>query len=140
MMLDTGDPVTVLAGDFTRDGSYNPAFLCDKNADGLVAAGTESDPGKRQDAATKAQAAIVGTDAVKPRLHLKVVAGIGTSATARDTHETAGREAPGLPGPQPVLKCQLPSPSRAAHRCSTLASFQYATAAAHTTTNSPAIT
>ncbi|MEU1164384.1 ABC transporter substrate-binding protein, partial [Streptomyces sp. NPDC005921] len=80
MMLDTGDPVTVLASDFTCDGSYNLAFLCDKNVDRLVAAaGTESDPGRRQDAAMKAEAAILGTDAVIPLVHLKVVTGIGTS-------------------------------------------------------------
>ncbi|MEU9406645.1 ABC transporter substrate-binding protein [Streptomyces sp. NPDC048281] len=80
MMLDTGDPVTVLAGDFTCDGSYNLAFLCDRNVDRLVAAaGAESDPGRRQDAAMKAEAAILGTDAVIPLVHLKVVTGMGTS-------------------------------------------------------------
>ncbi|MFH8804583.1 ABC transporter substrate-binding protein [Streptomyces sp. NPDC017936] len=80
MMLDTGDPVTVLAGDYTCDGSYNLSFLCDKDVDRLVTvAGAESDPGRRQDAAMKAEAAILGTDAVIPLVHLKVVAGIGTS-------------------------------------------------------------
>ncbi|MFJ8495359.1 ABC transporter substrate-binding protein [Streptomyces sp. NPDC094038] len=80
MMLDTGDPVTVLASDFACDGSYNLAFLCDRDVDRLVAAaGAESDPGRRQDAAMKAEAAILGTDAVIPLVHLKVVTGIGTS-------------------------------------------------------------
>ncbi|RMB80531.1 ABC transporter substrate-binding protein [Streptomyces shenzhenensis] len=80
VMLDTGDPVTVLASDFACAGSYNLAFLCDKNVDKLVAAaGAESDPSKRQDAAMKAEAAILGTDAVIPLVHLKVVTGIGTS-------------------------------------------------------------
>lgn len=79
-MLDTGDPVTLLASDFTCDGSYNLAFLCDKGVDKLVAtAQAESDPGKRQDAAMKAEAAILGTDAVIPLAHLKAVIGVGTS-------------------------------------------------------------
>ncbi|WP_371788820.1 ABC transporter substrate-binding protein [Streptomyces griseoaurantiacus] len=80
MMLDTGDPVTVLAGDHTCDGSYNLSFLCDKNVDTTVAAaGAAADPGKRQDAAMKAEAAILGTDAVIPLVHLKVATGIDTS-------------------------------------------------------------
>ncbi|GGN32108.1 ABC transporter substrate-binding protein [Streptomyces fuscichromogenes] len=80
MMLDTGDPVTVLAGDYTCDGSYNLSFLCDKGVDALVAAaGTKSDPAERQDAAMKAEAAILRTDAVIPLVHLKVVTGIGRS-------------------------------------------------------------
>ncbi|MCL7427222.1 ABC transporter substrate-binding protein [Streptomyces sp. YS415] len=80
MMLDTGDPVTVLAGDFACDGSYNLSFLCDKDVDQLVEkARAEADPGKRQDAAMKAEAAILGTDAVVPLVHLKVVTGLSTS-------------------------------------------------------------
>jgi peptide/nickel transport system substrate-binding protein len=80
MMLDTGDPVTVLASDYTCDGSYNLSFLCDKKVDRLVAAAkAESDPVKRQDAALKAEAAILGTDAEIPLVHLKVVTGISTS-------------------------------------------------------------
>lgn len=80
MMLDTGDPVTVLASDYTCDGSYNLSFLCDKKVDKLVAdAQAESDPGKRQDAAMRAEAAILGTDAVVPLAHLKAIVGIGTS-------------------------------------------------------------
>ncbi|QNP74906.1 ABC transporter substrate-binding protein [Streptomyces roseirectus] len=80
MMLDTGDPVTVLASDYTCGGSYNLSFLCDKTVDKLVAdAQADSDPGKRQDAAMKAEAAILGTGAVIPLAHLKAVLGIGTS-------------------------------------------------------------
>ncbi|MER7621167.1 ABC transporter substrate-binding protein [Streptomyces sp. NPDC126503] len=80
MMLDTGDPVTVLASDHTCGGSYNLSFLCDKNVDRLVAAArAESDPAKRQDAALTAEAAILKTDAEIPLVHLKVVSGISTS-------------------------------------------------------------
>ncbi|MGV9451634.1 ABC transporter substrate-binding protein [Streptomyces sp. NPDC003635] len=80
MMLDTGDPVTVLASDYTCDGTNNLSFLCDKDVDKLItAAQAESDPAQRQDAAMKAEAAILGTDAQIPLVHLKVVTGIGTS-------------------------------------------------------------
>ncbi|MEU7722065.1 ABC transporter substrate-binding protein [Streptomyces tibetensis] len=80
MMTDTGDPVTVLDSDFTCDGSYNLAFLCDRDVDRLVAtARTESDPVQRQDAAMKAEAAILGTDAVIPLVHLKAVTGVRPS-------------------------------------------------------------
>ncbi|MGW2571482.1 ABC transporter substrate-binding protein [Streptomyces sp. NPDC001537] len=90
MMLDTGDPVTVLASDYTCDGSYNLSFLCDKKIDKLVAeAQAESDPGKRQDTAMKAEAAIFGTDAVIPLGHLKAVVGIAASVegAALDPYE-----------------------------------------------------
>ncbi|MDK1342312.1 ABC transporter substrate-binding protein [Streptomyces sp. 378] len=80
MMLDTGDPVTVLASDYTCDGSNNLSFLCDKNVDKLVAAAqNESDTAERQDAALKAEAAVLGTDSVIPLVHLKLVAGIATA-------------------------------------------------------------
>ncbi|WP_425245061.1 ABC transporter substrate-binding protein [Streptomyces sp. NEAU-NA10] len=80
MMLDTGDPVTVLAGDYTCDGGYNLSFLCDKDVDRLVdAAAAEADPAERQDAAMKAEAAVLRTDAVIPLVHLKVVTGVGAS-------------------------------------------------------------
>ncbi|POX46251.1 ABC transporter substrate-binding protein [Streptomyces sp. Ru72] len=80
MMLDTGDPVSVLASDFTCHGTYSLSRLCDKNVDRLVAAAqTESDAAKRQDAAMKAEAAILGTDAVIPLVHVKAVQGIGKS-------------------------------------------------------------
>jgi peptide/nickel transport system substrate-binding protein len=79
MMLDTGDPVSVLASDFTCHGTYNLSLLCDKNVDRLVAAAqAESDTTRRQDAAMKAEAAILGTDAVIPLVHVKAV-GIGKS-------------------------------------------------------------
>jgi peptide/nickel transport system substrate-binding protein len=80
MMLDTGDPVTVLASDYTCDGSNNLSFLCDKDVDKLVAAAqAESDTAARQEAAMKAEAAVLGTDSVIPLVHLKLVAGIATS-------------------------------------------------------------
>ncbi|MET9390420.1 ABC transporter substrate-binding protein [Streptomyces sp. NPDC006624] len=80
MMLDTGDPVTVLASDYTCDGSNNLSFLCDKDVDRLVAAAqAETDPAERQTAAMKAEAAVLGTDAVIPLVHLKIATGVAAS-------------------------------------------------------------
>ncbi|WP_435613098.1 ABC transporter substrate-binding protein [Streptomyces sp. bgisy159] len=80
MLLDTGDPVTVLGSDYTCGGSYNMSFLCDKDIGELVAAArTESDTAERQDASMAVEAAVLGTDAVVPLVHLKVATGIGTS-------------------------------------------------------------
>ncbi|MFI2035298.1 ABC transporter substrate-binding protein [Streptomyces bottropensis] len=79
-LLDTGDPVSILASDFTCDGSYNLALLCDKKVDRAVAAAAkESDTAKRQQAAMNAEAAILGTDATVPLVHQKIITGVGTS-------------------------------------------------------------
>lgn len=79
-LLDTGDPVSILASDFTCDGSYNLALLCDKKVDRAVAAaGKESDTAKRQQAAMNAEAAILATDATVPLVHQKIITGVGTS-------------------------------------------------------------
>ncbi|SHH70903.1 ABC transporter substrate-binding protein [Streptomyces sp. 3214.6] len=81
-LLDTGDPVSVLASDFTCDGGYNLALLCDTAADRAVgAAQTVADTGKRQDAAMAAEAAILGTDAVVPLVHQRVITGVGTKVS-----------------------------------------------------------
>jgi len=77
-LVDTGDPVAVLASDYTCDGGFNIAQLCDKKVDQAVQraqgiAGT----GERQDAAMAAEAAILGTDAVVPLVHQRVITGIG---------------------------------------------------------------
>ncbi len=66
-LVDTGDPVAVLASDYTCDGGYNIAQLCDENVDRAVAAAERTaDDEKRQDAALAAEARILGTDAVVP--------------------------------------------------------------------------
>ncbi|MEE1833216.1 ABC transporter substrate-binding protein [Streptomyces sp. SP17KL33] len=79
-LLDTGDPVTILAGDFTCDGSYNLALLCDKKVDRAVAAAAkESDTAKRQQAAMNAEAAILATDATVPLVHQRIITGVSTS-------------------------------------------------------------
>jgi peptide/nickel transport system substrate-binding protein len=79
-MLDTGDPVSILAGDYTCDGGYNLALLCDKKVDGAVAAaGRIADTAKRQSAAMTAEAAVLGSDAVVPLVHQRIITGVGDS-------------------------------------------------------------
>ncbi|MFJ8790269.1 ABC transporter substrate-binding protein [Streptomyces sp. NPDC102462] len=79
-LLDTGDPVAVLAGDYSCDGGYNLARLCDKNVDRAVAAAeATADTAQRQTAALTAEARILGTDAVVPLVHQRVITGVGTS-------------------------------------------------------------
>ncbi|MFI1721560.1 ABC transporter substrate-binding protein [Streptomyces sp. NPDC020489] len=81
-LLDTGDPVSVLASDFTCDGSYNLALLCDQDVDKAVKkAEGITDTTRRQDAAMAAEAEILGTDAVVPLVHQRVITGIGPTVS-----------------------------------------------------------
>jgi peptide/nickel transport system substrate-binding protein len=76
-LVDTGDPVGVLASDYTCDGGYNLARLCDRKVDRAVAeADAVADTGQRQDAAMRAEAAILGTDAVVPLAHQTIISGV----------------------------------------------------------------
>ncbi|MEU8650732.1 ABC transporter substrate-binding protein [Streptomyces sp. NPDC048737] len=77
-LVDTGDPVAVLAGDHTCAGGYNLARLCDKAVDAAVAkAERAADTAERQDAVMAAEAAILRTDAVVPLVHQRVITGVG---------------------------------------------------------------
>jgi peptide/nickel transport system substrate-binding protein len=79
-LVDTGDPVAILAGDYTCHGGYNLALLCDKDVDRAVAeAERTADTVKRQDAALRAEARILGTDSVVPLVHQRVITGVGRS-------------------------------------------------------------
>ncbi|MFF4527190.1 ABC transporter substrate-binding protein [Streptomyces bluensis] len=79
-LLDTGDLVSVLASDYTCDGGYNLALLCDKAVDRAVAeAEGLSDGAKRQQAVMDAEATVLGTDAVVPLVHQRIITGVGTS-------------------------------------------------------------
>lgn len=79
-LLDTGDPVAVLASDYTCDGGYNIAQLCDKNVDQAVAEAEKiADTAKRQDAAMAAEARILGSDAVVPLVHQRIITGVADS-------------------------------------------------------------
>ncbi|MBK3638340.1 ABC transporter substrate-binding protein, partial [Streptomyces sp. MBT97] len=77
-LLDTGDPVSLLASDVTCGGGYNLALLCDKAVDRAVAkARAVAGTGERQDAVMAAEAAVLGTDAVVPLVHQRVITGVG---------------------------------------------------------------
>ncbi|MEV5872756.1 ABC transporter substrate-binding protein [Streptomyces sp. NPDC052101] len=79
-LVDTGDPVAVLASDYTCDGGYNLARLCDKGVDRAVAAAERTaGTAQRQDAAMRAEAAILGTDTVVPLVHQRVITGVGAA-------------------------------------------------------------
>ncbi|MER5177618.1 ABC transporter substrate-binding protein [Streptomyces sp. NPDC002896] len=79
-MLDTGDPVSILAADYSCDGSYNLALLCDEKADQAVArAESVADTAKRQDATMAAEAAILRTDAVVPLVHQRIITGVAAN-------------------------------------------------------------
>ncbi|GAA1670545.1 ABC transporter substrate-binding protein [Streptomyces yatensis] len=79
-MLDTGDPVSYLADDFTCDGGYNLARVCDKAVDRAVAeAGSRADDAARHRAALAAQTAVLRTDGVVPLVHQRIIHGVGAS-------------------------------------------------------------
>jgi peptide/nickel transport system substrate-binding protein len=79
-LVDTGDPVGVLASDYTCDGGFNIAQLCDRAVDRAVAtAQGTADTERRQDAALAAEAAVLGTDAVVPLVHQRVITGVGAT-------------------------------------------------------------
>ncbi|RFU85528.1 ABC transporter substrate-binding protein [Streptomyces triticagri] len=79
-MLDTGDPVSVLASDYTSKGSYNLSLLSDKKVDAAVRKAEDTaDTDKRQDATMAAEATILGTDAMVPLVHQRIVTGVGSS-------------------------------------------------------------
>ncbi|WP_327172020.1 ABC transporter substrate-binding protein [Streptomyces sp. NBC_01336] len=79
-LLDTADPVSYLASDFTCDGTFNISQLCDKRVDADVdkaAATTGTDA--RHAAAARAEADVLGTDALVPLLHERFVQGYDDS-------------------------------------------------------------
>jgi peptide/nickel transport system substrate-binding protein len=79
-LLDTGDPVAVLASDYTCDGGFNIAQLCDKGVDRAVADAEKiADTAKRQDAAMAAEARVLGSDAVVPLVHQRIITGVADS-------------------------------------------------------------
>ncbi|MFH8238377.1 ABC transporter substrate-binding protein [Streptomyces sp. NPDC018321] len=79
-LLDTGDPVAVLASDYTCDGGFNIAQLCDKGVDRAVGEAEKiADTAKRQDAAMAAEARILGSDAVVPLVHQRIITGVADS-------------------------------------------------------------
>ncbi|MGW6013559.1 ABC transporter substrate-binding protein [Streptomyces sp. NPDC055210] len=81
-MLDTGDPVSILASDHTCEGSYNLALLCDKKVDEAVSdAESVGDTAERQDAVMTAEAAVLATDAVVPLVQQRIITGVGADVS-----------------------------------------------------------
>jgi peptide/nickel transport system substrate-binding protein len=79
-LLDTGDPVALLASDYTCGGGFNIAQLCDKDVDRAVGEAEKiADTAKRQDAAMAAEARILGSDAVVPLVHQRIITGVADS-------------------------------------------------------------
>ncbi|MEJ3749798.1 ABC transporter substrate-binding protein [Actinomycetes bacterium KLBMP 9797] len=77
-MLDSGDPVAYLASDFTCQGGFNLAQLCDPAVDQAIAsAAAEADLTKRRGLILAAEKAVLETDAAVPLLHERVVQGNG---------------------------------------------------------------
>ncbi|NEC01413.1 ABC transporter substrate-binding protein [Streptomyces anulatus] len=75
-LLDTADPVSYLASDFTCDGSFNITQLCATPVDTAVdKAAALADTEARHRAEMTAEAAILGSDALVPLVHERFVQG-----------------------------------------------------------------
>ncbi|MFI1933117.1 ABC transporter substrate-binding protein [Streptomyces sp. NPDC020330] len=75
-LLDTADPVSYLASDFTCDGSFNITQLCAPPVDAAVdKAAALADTDARHRAEMAAEAAILGSDALVPLVHERFVQG-----------------------------------------------------------------
>ncbi|WP_228182412.1 ABC transporter substrate-binding protein [Streptomyces anulatus] len=75
-LLDTADPVSYLASDFTCDGSFNITQLCAAPVDTAVdKAAALADTEARHRAEMTAEAAILGSDALVPLVHERFVQG-----------------------------------------------------------------
>ncbi|UOQ59319.1 ABC transporter substrate-binding protein [Leucobacter rhizosphaerae] len=84
-LLDTGDPLSFFAQDFTCEGGNNVSRLCDPAVDALVAEGQTLPLGEdRQKATLAAEEAILQLDAAIPLVHDRVVQGeAGTFADVK---------------------------------------------------------
>ncbi|WP_158839407.1 ABC transporter substrate-binding protein [Saccharothrix deserti] len=89
-VLDSGDPVAYLQSDFTCEGSFNIAQLCDGDVDAAVKKASATEAGdQRRAAILAAEAAVLKTDAAIPMLHERVIQGDATSVVdaAKDPRE-----------------------------------------------------
>ncbi|MGP2439263.1 ABC transporter substrate-binding protein [Streptomyces sp. JW3] len=89
-LLDTGDPVSVLASDYTCDGDFNIAQLCDQDVDAAVGKAEQAtDTDERRAAAMAAEARVLGTDAVLPLVHQRIITGVadGVQGAVLDPYE-----------------------------------------------------
>ncbi|MET4098526.1 peptide/nickel transport system substrate-binding protein [Agrococcus sp. UYP10] len=75
-LLDTGDPLFFMLQDFTCDGGYNIAQMCDPGVDRVVGDGMQLDVGEeRRQATMDAEAAILQANGAVPLVHPLVVQG-----------------------------------------------------------------
>ncbi|MEW2067015.1 ABC transporter substrate-binding protein [Streptomyces sp. NPDC007346] len=75
-LLDTADPLSYLASDFTCDGSFNISQLCAKPVDAAVSqAASLADTEARHRAEMTAEAAVLGADALVPLVHERFIQG-----------------------------------------------------------------
>lgn len=89
-VLDSGDPVAYYEADFSCEGGYSIAQLCDTTVDELIAAASQTEAGEaRRAAVMKAEAAILALDAAVPLVHERVIQGESASVVdaARDPRE-----------------------------------------------------
>ncbi|MFT3877405.1 MAG: ABC transporter substrate-binding protein [Propioniciclava sp.] len=89
-VLDSGDPVAYLASDFTCEGGFSIAQLCDPKVDEAIRVASETEAGPaRQQAIMLAEAQVLATDAALPMLHERVIQGeaAGVHQAARDPRE-----------------------------------------------------
>ncbi|MEV1020478.1 ABC transporter substrate-binding protein [Streptomyces sp. NPDC050264] len=77
--LDTGDPVSYLASDFTSGGSFNISQLHDSAVDAAVREAAGLDGTARRPAVLAAEAAILRTDAAVPVVHEEHLQGVGAA-------------------------------------------------------------
>ncbi|GAA4964526.1 ABC transporter substrate-binding protein [Actinoplanes utahensis] len=89
-VLDSGDPVAYMYSDFSCEGSFNIAQLCDPAIDAALkkAAGIVAGP-ERQTAIMEAEKLILQSDAAVPLLHERVIQGESGAFTGvrRDSRE-----------------------------------------------------
>ena len=89
-VLDSGDPAAYMTSDFSCDGSFNIAQLCDEDVDAALEEAERAPAGdERRAAILAAEAAVLDTDAALPMLHERVLQGDATDVvdSAKDPRE-----------------------------------------------------
>ncbi|GAA2777675.1 ABC transporter substrate-binding protein [Nonomuraea dietziae] len=89
-VLDSGDPVAYMVSDFSCEGSFNIAQLCDERVDAALEEAARTPAGeKRRRAILAAEAAILNTGAAIPMLHERVLQGDakGVTGSVKDPRE-----------------------------------------------------
>lgn len=87
--MDTGDPISYLRTDWTCDGHYNLAQLCEPSIDAAVAEASTLSGQRRTRAALRIARDILATGAVVPLVHERTRIGVapGVTGVARDSFE-----------------------------------------------------